>query len=199
MNKKGLQRLIVPVLFLGFIAFIAIFMYLFRFSVGSLLVIPAITNASLDVLELNGNDTGAHALIVGQQSNFDNFDIGLDVLFLVYWVATILSTAVAAYSLPKISKFNFITLLFFGGVLMLLFMNFLAQIFEWFVSAFITNIFESGLTYLPIFSFYADNYIIISFLHIMLLLFINQISFKEESSLVEDGFDGDTNFGGIQE
>jgi len=190
---------LIPVIFsVGMLMAAGIFGYLFVYNIFLQDVLPEAEAATVAVLADNGNDSVIYSLITSQDTQLSSVDVNLDLIFLAVWLGTTLFVFALAYYLPPLQKLTFGTFLFIGVMLMLFWLNFVEQIFTWYVTAFITNIFDAAQTNLPIFSWYVDNYIAIVTLTILIIMLINQVSRKpaEEFDIAEETFqsESDTSF-----
>lgn len=197
-NKKGLAQIFVIVLSIAFVAFAAIFGFLFIKNMWTQELLPPIVNQATTILEANGNDSAAYSTINSQINNYTSLDFKVDLVFLAAWVSTIIISFIAAAKLPKMNKLQFLTFLFLGLVVFMLGLNFIDQIFTWLVQSFINDTFSASETYLPFFNFYVDNFVIINVLHFVGLLLVNQLTANPEDELSYEG-EGDTVFEPIEE
>lgn len=185
-SKKGITEIFINVMGLAFIAFVFLFMFLFIKNIFTVELIPEFENASINVLRDNGNDTVLISLIQQQNTNLQNVDFKVDLLFLGLWIGGTLIGAIAAAAYRKLNILEFLTTIFLGIILLLLGLNYIDQIFTWLVQSFINDTFSASETYLPIFSFYVDNFLLINILTFISFLLINQLTRNEEESLTSD-------------
>lgn len=198
-SNKGMTNVIMSILVLGFVAFAGIFGFLFVKNFTSQEILNPISGNATSILENDyGNDTVLINMINSQKTNYDNIDLKVDLIFLVGWVSVIGISLFTATLLPKMNMLQFLLFLFLGIPILLYGFSFIDQIFTWLVQSFINDIFNSSDTYLPIFNFFVDNYVIIVLLNIVAVLFVNQLTKRSEEELsVTD--DEDTQFQPIEE
>ena len=200
MNKSGVFKFFSAIMAVAFIGFGAIFAYLFVFNIYTVELLPTFQNATIDVLEANGNNTAINNLITAQNQNIKNLNMPVDLLFFALWMGTTIVTTIGAYNVPRMGILQFLMFLFIGTIILLLFYNFLDQILVWLVTSFIDNTFSTNQTYLPIFNFYVENFILINVMTFGMLLLVNQFAPREEQTFGIDSFEeDDTNFPAIEE
>lgn len=194
-NKKGafgeLGEIIGAVLAIGLIAAMGIFGYLFVHNMFTGQLLPELETQTLSIIQDNGNDSTVRNLITSQTTNMQNLDINLDLIFLTIWIGSTAFFIAVAYFLPPLSKFSFGSFLFIGIMLITFWLNFVEQLFSWYVTQFILNVFTSTETNLPMFTFYLNNYVYISVLTIIIVFVVNQFSQKPEpqsEDIAEEAF-----------
>jgi len=198
-NKAQMSDLMGNILIFALIVSASIFGFLFIKNLYLEELIPPFESEIINSLELHGNDTGLYTTIKSQSTNYSNLDFKLDLLFLMIWLASTAIAIAGSFLLPPLQKLEFLSFLFIGVMVLLLFMNYLEQIFTWFVQEFITNIFDPSQTNLPIFMYYIDNYILINFLTVITMLLVNQLSLPSSTNKGIDVIEQDNGFDAIDE
>jgi hypothetical protein len=109
---------------------------------------------------------------------YSNWNLPYDILFLFFWLIMEISLIYSAINSTKLPNFDFMSLLFFGILIIFLIFNLISQITTWFYTEFISNIFETQT--LSIYTWYMNNHGIIVLINIFLVLILNQLFGKDK-------------------
>lgn len=169
---KDIKDLMGFVIVFGLIVVIFLFSFLFVKNIFSEEILPR-TITEVKKLDLPAD---TYDYIDQQQTNFDNFDFNVNMIFIMIFVMSIIITTVIAWFLPSLPSWNFLSILFIGSFAILFVMNFIIQIYDWFVQEFIYNVFSASDTNIPALLFYTENQALIVFTWLVWILVINQLS-----------------------
>lgn len=174
MNKKALAKSVALVLIFGFISILTIFLLLVTQNFMNDTV-NAVNDAIQDAGQEAGIDSQTLSNIDNLNTDYANIDFKVDLIFLFIWISVFILTFVAALLSPTLPQYNFFTFLLIGGLFFMFITNLLGQVMEYLLKELITDVFTPEQLYLPIFSFYTTNYMLIIPVWIGLLLLVNQI------------------------
>jgi hypothetical protein len=181
----NLYRVIFTFLIFGFLASTFIFIFLAQFYIFDVKLNPQVESIMQDFTNKGMIDPNSMAQITAVFNWYHNFDMKLDYLFLLMWVYMFTFACYIAVNVLPLPKFEFLSMLFIGIMLLLFVFHFFIDFVNWFIQEFIYSSFDASLTNLPWFNFYIENQYYIIFSEILIILLLNRIfgkdGFKEES------------------
>lgn len=170
---KSIRDLMGFVIVFGFIMAITVFSFLFVKNLFGEEILPK----TIDELKgIEGMPAEQKDFMDDQLTKFNNFDFNVNMIFIMIMLLSIIITTIIAWMLPPLPSWNFLTILFIGSFALLFGLNYVIQIYDWFVQEFIYNVFSSSDTDILALLFWTENQVKIVFTWIIWILGINQLS-----------------------
>ena len=154
-----------------------IFVVLLINSEGGDKIISPLTNFSRDL----GTETNLSVNMMNHFENneqrYNNFNLRLDIMFLLLLLLTISSTITAAIISREAGTFSFLGYLVMGLAFVIFILGYINTIQEWLVFNLLIQASSLNLALYPIMNFYFKNTLLIHFIWATSLIIINKFNF----------------------
>lgn len=186
MNKKGFSMVIRGVIVISVILIFYMFGLIFIKEGGDQFIIQPLENISLQIAEATSvrNETVTTLNLLNTRYN-QVANLPYDLLFFAFWMIALGTTFIFSYKSRKLPVGSFFGVLFIGSLVMLLIIGFVAQFTDWFILNFYDLLFSDLNIETPIMDYFFANLNWITYLWIMVCLFINRLDVTKEVSDVE--------------
>lgn len=121
-------------------------------------------------------------------NTFRDFDFLFDWWILGIYIVFLVTTTVLAYEQREENHFGFLTLLFFGTMVLLFVLSLMNTLSTWWIEDILYNLMPNIEGSLPMFEYISDNIGMFTLFHALLLLFVNRMFFNFEQQVRKKGF-----------
>lgn len=185
MSRKGFTQFTFIIVFFAIIGMMSIFTFVFIYEIGRTEILEPIHNITIFVEQSANVSAQMQTFTDDTFQAYEDLDIPYDIYFLAIWMSVIISSLKLALSTRKMNPFQFLGMVFWGLMGLLLVVFFVEQITSWFFDNFFYAIFNDITVEIPITDFFFDNLGIISAIWFLILLAVNQLEFSFSRGRVE--------------
>ena len=110
----------------------------------------------------------------------------LDELWFGIYLLFFIGSIVLSYAASKLSDVTFMVTLFYGVMIAMFILSFYQTFTQWYTTNVLYPLLPNAVGFLPFFDFYLNNIGVITFVHVLLVLFANKINLNFASKKAKE-------------